>query len=44
MGLIVHYDGVQTGSFSRVAELGSLREIEVNINLMVQLKKKLETP
>ena len=34
----------QINSFSIVAKCGSLREIEVNVNLVVWLKERLEAP
>ena len=34
----------QTIKFSRVAEYSSLREREVNVNLLVWLKERLEAP
>ena len=33
-----------TGSFPKVAECSSLGEVEANINMMVQLKERLEAP
>ena len=35
---------IQTISFSSVAEFGSLHEIEANVNLVVQMKERLEAP
>ena len=43
MGLKVRHDGVKLVDFLRVVECGILHEIEVNIDLMVQLKGRLET-
>ena len=40
MGLKVHQGGIKHVKFPRVAECSSLREIEDNINLMVQLERK----
>jgi hypothetical protein len=42
MGFKVHHDGVKLVVSLRVAECGILHEIEVNINLMVQMKERLE--
>ena len=42
MGLKVHHDGVKLVDSLRVVECGILHEIEVNTDLMVQLKERLE--
>ena len=41
VGLKIHQDGVKPLNF---LECSSLYEVEVNVNLMVQLKERLETP
>jgi len=42
MGLEVHHDGLNPTNSFRVVEWRSIYEIEANVNLVVQLKKKLE--
>ena len=44
MGLKVHHNGFKLTNFLRVAECDSLRKIEVDGNLVVQLKERLEAP
>ena len=43
MGLEVRQDGFQTVYFPREVGCGSFHEIEANVNLLVQLKDRLET-
>ena len=43
MGLEVHLIKCQTSSLLRVVECGSLCEIEIVVDLMVQLKERFET-
>jgi hypothetical protein len=42
MGLEVHHDDFKPTNSFRVVEWRSLYEIEANVNLVVQLKEKIE--
>ena len=44
LGLKVHHDGFKPIAYLEWVECGSLRDIEANINLVVQLVERLEAP
>jgi hypothetical protein len=44
LGLKVHHDGFKLIDYLEWSERGSLREIEVDINLVLQLEERPSTP